>query len=246
MKIKVKKAYNTLGREYYDTRKNKSGISYFYNELLEMPTTLKMLGNIKGKKVLDLGCGPGIYIQKLKNKCKEIKGIDISKVEVEIAKENNPEIDIVLGDAEKLPYNNNEFDIIFASLVLGHLDSWTKVLSEISRTLKKRGIFIFSIHNPVTDGMIKKKWFFKKFKVIERYFEERKRSKIWGEKNTSAESIHYHKTYGTIIRNLIKNKFEIIDYEDCKPLEEGKGLFPKHYNNAINLPYFSVFKVRKK
>jgi len=44
-----------------------------------MPTTLKMIGKIKGKKILDIGCGPGLYAKKLKEMGAEVKGIDISE-----------------------------------------------------------------------------------------------------------------------------------------------------------------------
>lgn len=81
------KMYSGLAREYHDMRLKKS----FYNEMIEMPAMLKILGNIKGKKILDWGCGSGLYIKKLKGKCAEIKGFDISPDMVKIAIEMNPE-----------------------------------------------------------------------------------------------------------------------------------------------------------
>ena len=59
--------YNKLAQAYYESRKNMTGTSYFYNELLEMPAMIRMLGDLKDKKVLDIGCGPGIYIEKIKD-----------------------------------------------------------------------------------------------------------------------------------------------------------------------------------
>lgn len=244
----IKNAYNILRDEYYSARKYKTGISYFYNELLEFPTTLKLLGNVKGKTILDLGCGPGMHAKKLSEKGAKIKGIDISEKLIEIAKKEAPNIEFKLADIEnKLPYKDSEFDIVFSSLVLGHLERWDGILAEINRVLKKGGIFVFSIYNPVTEKFVKKKWFFKKFHVFENYFEENIKKESWvKDKNISTLIIHYHKTYGTIVKLLIKNCFEIIDYEDCKPPLSAKKDFPKDYERTINSPKFCVWKVRKK
>ncbi|MBI2630469.1 class I SAM-dependent methyltransferase [Candidatus Pacearchaeota archaeon] len=242
----IMKGYNILAEEYYQSRKDKKGTSYFYNQLLEMPTTLKLLGNIRGKKVLDLGCGPGIYAKVLSEKGASVKGIDISEKSIEIAKKEAPHAEFIIGDAEKLPYKNFEFDIVLSPLMLGHLKSWNKVLSEIYRVLKKGGLFIFSYHNPVTEKNIKHNWFFKRFRELNGYFEEERIIKIWEKENKNFEMIHYHKTYSTIIKLLVAHRFEIIDYEDCKPLLESKESYPKDYKKTINYPTFCVWKVKKK
>lgn len=242
----TKKTYNFLGENYVLSRKNKYGSNYFYNENLEMPSTLKLLGDVKNKKILDLGCGPGLYAKTLLNKGAKIKGIDISEKMIKIAKKEAPKAEFKQGDSENLPYKNNEFDIVVASLVLGHIKSWDKTLEEIKRVLKKRGIFVFSIHNPVTEKSTKKKWFFKKFRIIKNYFEEDAiiRKYKGGDKN-KIEAIHYHKTYTTVIRNLLKHNFEIIDYEDCKPNPKLNKQYPKLYKKTCNAPHFCVWKLKK-
>ncbi|HSU72961.1 MAG TPA: SAM-dependent methyltransferase, partial [Candidatus Binatia bacterium] len=59
------RGYNVLAKEYYETRKAGQRVE---NEYLEMPATLSLLGKVKGKKILDAGCGPGIYARILHNK----------------------------------------------------------------------------------------------------------------------------------------------------------------------------------
>lgn len=239
----VKKIYKDVGKDYYESRKYKFGNSYFYNENLEMPTTFKLLGNVKGKKILDLGCGPGLYNRRLSKMGADVKGIDLSKGLIKIAKEENPNLDFVVGDAEKLPYKNSQFDIVLSTLVLGHLEKWDRALGEINRVLKKGGIFIFSNYNPVVERTKKTKWFFRSFREIKDYFKEGWRFTTW---KKDAKKIHHHKTYGTIIKLLVKNGFEIIDYEDCKPPKSSKRLYPKQYKKTINAPHFCVWKMKKK
>src|SRR3989344_7974500 len=95
--------YNKIAKEYHKLRINGEK---FHNEYLEMPTTLKLLGNVKGKKILDLGCGTGIYAKILTRKGAKVKGIDISKEEIKIARRENPKVEFKLGNSEKLPYTN--------------------------------------------------------------------------------------------------------------------------------------------
>ncbi len=239
----VKEKYREIGEDYYNSRKYKTGRSYFYNEMLEMPTTLKLLGDVKNKKVLDLGCGPGLYAKKLSERGTKVKGIDLSRDLIKIAKRENPNIEFKIGDAENLPYKNSEFDIVLAALVLGHLSNWDKALSEINRVLKRGGIFVFSGYNPVIEKTKKTRWFFRNFREIKDYFEEGWRFSKW---KKDAKKIHYHRTYGTIVKSLVKHGFEIIDYEDCKPVNSSKKLYPKLYDKTIKAPHFCVWKLKKK
>ncbi len=246
MKNKIMNAYNILGDYYYKSRKEKSGISYFYNELLEMPTTLKMLGDVRDKRILDLGCGPGIYAKILDEKGARVKGIDISKELIRIAKKECPNGEFIVGSAEKLPYKKEEFDMVLAALVLDHIENWDLILKEVRRVLKKGGLFIFSEYNPITESLVKERWFFRKFKIIKNYFNEGQYKGKWKEPENEAEITHHHKTYSTIIKTLVRNNFEIIDYEDSYPIKEGKELFIKQYKEASALPKFCTWKLKKK
>jgi hypothetical protein len=118
-------------------------------------------------------------------------------------------------------------------------------LKGIHAGLKKSGIFIFSHRNPFREKGKRKKWFFKRFRVIEGYFDEDAKYSLWKRENKKVPLVFYHKTYETIIKLLNKQGFEIIDYEDCKPLPEAKELYPKKYKICINHPIFCAWKLRK-
>ncbi len=229
--------YNKVSEDWHKMRQEGR---CFHNDYLEMPTTLKLLGNIKGKKILDLGCGTGIYAKILYRKGAIVQGVDISEKEIEIAIKENPKIEFKLGNSEKLPYSNREFDIVLAALVLEHLKNWSKTLKEVRRVLKKNGLFIFSMGNPVVN-CIKQKG--KSLKIIKNYFEDYNRSSDWGN-NVCIK--WYSKTYRQIIGLLVRAGFEIVDYEDCRPIQKAKKIFPKEYAFTSMLPYFCTWKWRKK
>ena len=68
---------------------------------------------------------------------------------------------------------------------------------------------------------------------------------LW-DKKIDYKVIAFHRTYESIIKTIIKNGFEIVDYKDCRPLKKAKKIFPDHYKINEAMPYFSVWKVRKK
>jgi SAM-dependent methyltransferase len=247
MKREIIKTYDLLGQDYFDMRKEKRGISYFYNELVDTPTTLKLLGTVRGKKILDLGCGPGFYLNKLKKKEANVQGIELSTELIRLAKQLNPDIEIKKGDITKrLPYQDKAFDAVMSTLVLGHIKNWDFTLKEVYRILKNNGIFIFTIGVPFYECVRRIKINGKKFKTPSDYFNERAIHTTWCSNGKEGKTIHYHKTYGTIIKLLIKNNFEILDYEDCKPILKAKKIYPKEFGDEMDFPRFCAWKVKKK
>ncbi len=251
MKYEEKEAaekYNVLAKFYHNWRVKKSRYGWFYNELLEMPATLSLLGNVKGKKILDFGCGSGIYAKLLTKRGAKVKGFDISKNMLAIAKRENPKLDLRLGSGYKIPFKE-KFDIVQGSLVLDYLKNWDKVFKEVKKVLNKKGIFVFSIGNPVSE--VTKKVFIngKKLRVlgINNYFEEKINYAYWFAKNgPRVQMPSHHKTYETIIKTILRNGFEIIGYKDAFPSKLGKKYFPRDYAIFSKIPYFCVWSVRKK
>jgi len=244
------KKYSIVAENYHYFRTKKYPGGWMYNEMLEMPATFELLGNLKAKKILDLGCGAGIYARLMTKKGAKVKGVDISPEMLAIAKKENPKLDLRLASIYKIPFKE-KFDIVVAPLVLDYIVDWDKAFKQINKVLKKGGYFIFSAGNPVSEITKKtsksKPW----IREFEDYFKERKVYGVW--KNIlykkevkDVKMPSYHKTYETIIKTIIKNGFEIVDYKDCYPLKKAKKLFPKEYTFLIKVPYFCVWKVRKK
>lgn len=104
---------------------------------------------IRNKKILDIGCGYGWFeLNILKNNPKKITGIEISREDLKtaIANVKNKDVDFKIGTAVKLPFKNNSFDLVVAWEVIEHIDkgSEAKMFNEISRVLKKGGVFCLS------------------------------------------------------------------------------------------------------
>lgn len=248
--IEASDSYNKSATYYHEYRTKMHPKGWFFNELLEMPATLELLGNLKGKHLLDFGCGTGIYAKLLTQKGAKVSGFDISSEMLAMAKKENPSLNLKLGSGYKIPFKE-KFDIVQASLVLDHIKDWDKVLKEVYRVLKKDGIFVFSIGNPVSETAKSMKFNGKKYRAlgIKNYFVEGVYYAKWkmGAKKTFKVDVpFYHKTYETIIKTIVRNNFEIVDYKDALPLKKAKELFPEYYERYTKVPVFSVWKLKKR
>jgi SAM-dependent methyltransferase len=238
--------YAKSAKAYHNWRTKANPKGWFYNEHLEMPATLQLLGNVKRKKILDFGCGTGIYGRLLTKKGAIVKGFDISKEMLEIAKEENPKLDLREGSGYKIPFKE-KFDIVLSSLTVHYLKDWNKMFKEVSRVLKPKGLFIFSTNNPVFSSRERRIIEGKKVTTFGDYFKEEVAWTSWRDnEGKEMKMMHYNKTYETIISYILKNDFEIVGYKDCFPTKESKKLFPKDYAEFSKKPFFCVWKVRKR
>lgn len=98
----------------------------------------------KGARVLEVGCGTGIFLRSLKHYRPDLEafGCDISKTAIDTAKENKEQnIYYEVADAHVLPYEERTFDIVVMMDVLEHLELIEVVLQQVKRVLKEKGVF---------------------------------------------------------------------------------------------------------
>ncbi|RLB05011.1 MAG: hypothetical protein DRG83_03535 [Deltaproteobacteria bacterium] len=97
-----------------------------------------------GSRVLDVGCGTGEISAEIQGRGYEVIGIDFSKVAVEIATKKGLTCQVVDVD-EGLPFNDNEFDAVWATDVIEHVFDPIFVLKEVNRVLVPNGILLATI-----------------------------------------------------------------------------------------------------
>lgn len=98
------------------------------------------IANVKQKgRCLDLGCGTGNLIAREIRNFDFVIGLDISSEMLNMCKANFPDVALVRGDCENLPFKHNAFDFVSMFSTLHHLSSLRKALEEIQRILKKTG-----------------------------------------------------------------------------------------------------------
>lgn len=93
-------------------------------------------------KILEVGCNDGFAMECLQKKGFEVKGIDIAKHKLKIAKDYG--LKVCFGYQEKIPFKDKSFDTIFSSHVLEHSYDTKQAVNEYQR-VSKRAIIIIPI-----------------------------------------------------------------------------------------------------
>ena len=109
----------------------------------------KILKQLSNKKVLDVGCGNGVFMDEIIQNNGYVVGLDYSKEMLKLAQTklttySSKFYQLICSDATKIPFSKSSFDVILASGLtdyLGQKDN-EKFLKESSRVLKKKGIII--------------------------------------------------------------------------------------------------------
>ena len=105
----------------------------------------------QGRDVLDLGCAGGFMAEALARRGAHVTGIDPAADAIDAARaharESGLRIGYDVGVGEALPYESASFDAVVCVDVLEHVADLTKVLSEVARTLRPGGLFLFDTIN---------------------------------------------------------------------------------------------------
>ena len=244
--------YDRFAKFYFERRKDKTRLDY--NRDIEVPALIKLIGNVKNKVILDIGCGFGDHAKKLsKQNYLKLIGFDTSKELIKLAKQQQiPRSFFYVGDMNKrLKHENSSFDIVYAGLVIHYTRNPAKLFKEVNRVLKKGGIFCFSTGHPIFDLInqtdehiigVKKQSNGKRI-IFGNYFDESlKKNNLGGLGKMKV----YNFTFETLIKSVLNNGFELIDYKDAKPTPISKKYDPEKYRVTTTLPTFILFKFRKK
>jgi ubiquinone/menaquinone biosynthesis C-methylase UbiE len=102
--------------------------------------------HVKGHKalqVLDVGCGTGRTMEKLE-KYGKVYGIDMAVESIHFCKKRRLH-NVRMADADDIPFNDNQFDIIVASDIIEHTRDDRRVVKELLRVLKPQGILFVNV-----------------------------------------------------------------------------------------------------
>lgn len=116
-------------------------------EDLERSLVFALLGDLRGLKTLDVGCGDGTCARMAAERGAEVHGLDSSLARLESAKLQLPEpaqgITWIEGNAQSLPFPDRTFDRIVAVTVLCLIPDPQAAIAEMARVLKPDGLLVF-------------------------------------------------------------------------------------------------------
>lgn len=119
--------------------------------------------NIKPKRILDLGCGPGYFSSLLKKKYPhaELIGLDLAQGMLIQARKKQTwrrQWALVAGEMNSLPFADGQFDLIFANQVIHWSNALNAVFSELHRVMAVNACLMFTTLGPDTFKELKQAW----------------------------------------------------------------------------------------
>ncbi len=149
----------------------------FYRQHVINPALFSLLGDIKGKTVLDAGCGQGYLSRKLAKKGAKVTGLEPADglISYAIEREKKEKLGIIYikADLSKWHDKPNYYDIVVSNMVLMDIPEYKSAIKNCITVAKPKGLFIFSISHPCFD--VKEGWRVQKSYVeVKNYFNEYK------------------------------------------------------------------------
>lgn len=226
--------YDSFAEEYASHNEESA-----YNALYERPAVLDLLGDVAGRRVLDAGCGPGAHAVALRDRGAEVEGIDLSAGLLTVARRKlGPAVPLQQADLSKpLPFVDDRFDMVLASLVMQYLEDWVGPLREFHRVLVPGGLLVVSTGHPFADYQLS---------GGDNYFATAPYEQEWNVtgRNTTMRMRFWRRPLSAMIEAFSQAEFRIDAIQEPLPLPEARTLFPAEYERLTTQPNFLFFAVR--
>jgi ubiquinone/menaquinone biosynthesis C-methylase UbiE len=206
-----------------------------YTALYEAPGLHALLPPLDGRHVLDAGCGTGRTSAHLADAGAEVVGFDASPEMLHRARERVPTASFLLADlAEPLPFDDQSFDVIVASLVIHYLEDWVSPLRELRRVLRPGGAFVLSTHHPAMDLELSSSGdYYATELVVDR----------WLVGDREYEVPFWRRPLSKMFQAFTDSGFLIDQLTEPQPLPECRHLFPEAWERLTQRPQFLFLRL---
>jgi len=194
-----------------------------YQQKVILPNLLRIVAPEAGIKVLDVGCGTGVFARAFAEKGAGVLGVDIGLELLDIAekKSKNLNIKYILASADNLSkIKEDDFDIVTVVLAIQNMKNLDAVVGEVSKKLKVGGRLIMVINHPSFRIPQNSDWFYDEkdriqYRKIAKYMSEIEIPILMnpGNKN-SKKTYSFHRPLQVYVKSLVKNGLFIIKLEE--------------------------------
>lgn len=175
---------------------------------LEHGRFIELLGDVSGRRVLDLGCGGGqLAFYLAEAGAAGVIGIDTSERMLDVARTQwaHPSVSYRPGSMEEADFPDGAFDRVVSSLALHYVCDYAGLVQRIARWLSPGGVLVFSVEHPIytarasDEGWVTDPDGTRVAWALDRYADEGLREHCWVVPGVQ----RYHRTLATILNTLI-------------------------------------------
>lgn len=196
----------------------------------EWPAFRALLPELRGKKVLDLGCGFGWHCRYARvEQAHSVVGVDLSANMLARARAETHDEGIEYRQLaiEDIDFAENEFDVALSSLALHYVEHFDAVCRKVHRSLTPDGAFVLSVEHPVFTALAAQDWFYgpqgeRLHWPVDHYQDEGPREARFLDNDV----VKYHRTVATHINALIDAGFRITKLSEPQPTQEALDRHP--------------------
>jgi ubiquinone/menaquinone biosynthesis C-methylase UbiE len=136
--------YDEFAKVYDERRGN--NIPGGYHDLLDDLETGFVQKFGTGKDVLEVGCGTGLIMQRVRQFAASVQGVDLS--EGMLARARKRDLQVQQASATELPFSDSSFDVTYSFKVLAHIPQIEQALAEMARVTRSGGVVLAEFYNP--------------------------------------------------------------------------------------------------
>ena len=117
-------------------------------EAKQLPTyeeAIRRVGITAGDRVLDIGCGSGVFLRAAADLGARVAGLDASGALLEVARSRVPEADLRVGEMQALPYDDDEFDVVTGFNSFFFAADMVAALREAARVARPGGAVVIQV-----------------------------------------------------------------------------------------------------
>lgn len=251
----IKEDWNSMAAAYEEFNTGEDS----YSRKIEWPCIRELLPELKGRSILDVGCGTGIFTFLFEAyEPQSLIGLDVAGEMLAISKqkaaERHSKADFILGDAASIRESIDQtFDFVFSSTTSHYIKDLNGFFQGIAASLAENGCCVLSVIHPVYSALYPIKHgdvFPEEDEWQVRYLDRGLRAYIqpWIEYNDDYEnrlSTSYHHTFGDYINSALRAGLRLCDVREPLPPEEWKKECPGRYESFIETPTYLMLKFAK-
>ncbi len=231
---KVRRFYDAYSGAYDSSRRRD-----FVQEWIVGPAVLDLLGNIRGKQILDAGCGHGIYAAEFAKRGACVTAVDVSSKLLAIAERffAHDNVRLIKGDLLAVSLPERAFDIVTCIFVSGHVLKLEQLLERFRVFLRPGGFLLITFKHPLHRCMAKQGG--REIIRRENYFETSLSFSDWG---NGIRSPIVNRPLSAVMKAIIRTEFLVTEFLEPRPIPDSKKVSRSLYERYSRWPSTLLLK----